>query len=132
LQSLIPGAEIPNNAWLFTSAIDIKGVFTYWHNGGNGTKADACESMMRGREVPETDTGGFKVGRNLRPVSVIDPRRDQGSYRTKAVIHHQRFATDLMPFTQAITAGITTYTYNLLAIWGALLVWKLNPASGSI
>jgi hypothetical protein len=27
--------------------------------------------------VPETDTVGFKAGSNLRPVSVIDPRRDQ-------------------------------------------------------
>jgi hypothetical protein len=27
--------------------------------------------------VPIRDTGGFNVGSNLRPVSVIDPRRDQ-------------------------------------------------------
>jgi hypothetical protein len=26
---------------------------------------------------PTRDTGGFNVGSNLRPVSVIDPRRDQ-------------------------------------------------------
>jgi hypothetical protein len=47
-------------------------------------KADTEITCASGREVPLRDTGGFKVGSNLRPVSVIDPRGDQGSYRTIA------------------------------------------------
>ena len=38
---------------------------------------DAQIQLTRGRVVPTRDTGGFNVGSNLRPVSVIDPRRDQ-------------------------------------------------------
>jgi hypothetical protein len=45
-------------------------------------KADAQILLARVGFVPTRDTGGFKVGRNIRPVSVIDPRRDLGSYRT--------------------------------------------------
>jgi hypothetical protein len=40
-------------------------------------KTDAQILFARGGKVPTTDTGGFKAGSNLRPVSVIDPRRDQ-------------------------------------------------------
>jgi hypothetical protein len=38
---------------------------------------DAQIIYASGRDVPLRDTGGFYVGSNLRPVSVIDPRRDQ-------------------------------------------------------
>jgi hypothetical protein len=52
----------------------------------NFSKADAQTSRPRVSDVPTRDTGGFNVGSNLRPVSVIDPRGDQGSYRTLAAI----------------------------------------------
>jgi hypothetical protein len=46
-------------------------------NGCYGAKTDLHFQSSNYRFVPETDTGGFKAGSNLRPVSVIDPRRDQ-------------------------------------------------------
>jgi hypothetical protein len=39
-------------------------------------KADTQIALPRVCKVPTRDTGGFKVGSNLLPVSIIDPRRD--------------------------------------------------------
>jgi hypothetical protein len=48
-------------------------------------KTDAQIQVARVGFVPTRDTGGFNVGFNFRPVSVIDPRRDQ-----RQVSHHSR------------------------------------------